>query len=161
MVGLSLSNLRFCHQRTNQNQALKQHPEASSLPHLGDRGINHGIIEKLHHHELLQSHQVFLVRLIDALDESSSRSKSLEGWKAQTGQGNDLCTCKGNPRSSPSPGLCQPKRCCFSCSPPPSADHANTLLVPSWKRVKPKISQKPRASNVALLLQPEQYTHCS
>lgn len=43
------------------------------LPHLRDWRIHHGVIEEFHHHKLFQSHQVFLVGLIDALIEAGEQ----------------------------------------------------------------------------------------
>lgn len=103
MLSVLLANLKFGHQRTNQKQASKhqnatqkQHPPC--LPHLRDWRVNHSIIEKFHHHKLFQSHQVFLVCLIDALDESNREQIQVTGKPGETvretSYSNLPCTCK-------------------------------------------------------------------
>ena len=47
------------------------HVVAQEASHLRIHRVHNGIIEEFHHHKLLEGHQVFLVGLIDTLEEKS------------------------------------------------------------------------------------------
>ena len=74
------------------------HVVAEEASHLRIHRVHDGIIEEFHHHKLLEGHQVFLVGLIDTLEEKSIvRTIRLPSLPSDSSQGIKTLQCSGLP----------------------------------------------------------------